>query len=112
MHQILVDLLEQLGITLGWGELDNTESLDEYIVFNIYDDEDSNITADGNLTETYYITIDYWYRDLNNISKYREIKKLLKENGFIYDGGKDLKEDGVHGINMDFIYTLDVTDEE
>ena len=57
MHQILVALLEQLGIALGWEELDNTESLDEYIVFSIYDEEDSNITIDGNLTETYYNTI-------------------------------------------------------
>ena len=52
MHQILVDLLEQFGIDIGWEELDNTESLDEYIVFSIYDDKDSNITTEGNLTET------------------------------------------------------------
>ena len=38
MHQMLVDLLEQFGIDIGWEELDNTESLDEYIVFSIYDD--------------------------------------------------------------------------
>lgn len=112
MHQILVDLLEQLGIAIGWEELDNTETLDEYIVFNIYDDEDSNITTEGNLTETYYITIDYWYKNLDNINKYKKIKKLLKENGFEYDGGADLKGDGVRGKNMDFIYTLDITDEE
>ena len=112
MHQILVDLLNQLGITIGWKELDNTETLDEYIVFNIYDDEDSNITSDGNLSETYYITIDYWYKNLDNINKYKKIKRLLKENGFEYDGGCDLKGDGVHGKNMDFIYTLDVIDEE
>ena len=84
MHQILVDLLEQFGIDIGWEELDNTESLDEYIVFSIYDDKDSNITTEGNLTETYYITVNYWYKNLDNINKYRKIKSLLKENGFIY----------------------------
>lgn len=112
MHQILVALLEQLGIVLGWEELDNTESLDEYIVFSIYDEEDSNITIDGNLTETYYITVNYWYKDLGNINKYRKIKSLLKENGFIYDGGNDLKGEGVRGKSMDFIYVMDITNIE
>ena len=98
MHQILVDLLEQFGIDIGWEELDNTESLDEYIVFSIYDDKDSNIT------------FNYWYKNLYNINKYRKIKSLLKENGFIYDGGNDLKGEGVRGKSMDFIYVMDTTD--
>ncbi len=110
MHQILVDLLEQFGIDIGWEELDNTESLDEYIVFSIYDDKDSNITTEGNLTETYYITVNYWYKNLDNINKYKKIKSLLKENGFIYDGGNDLKGEGVRGKSMDFIYVMDTTD--
>ena len=110
MHQILVDLLEQFGIDIGWEELDNTESLDEYIVFSIYDDKDSNITTEGNLTETYYITVNYWYKNLDNINKYRKIKSLLKENGFIYDGGNDLKGEGVRGKSMNFIYVMDTTD--
>ena len=110
MNQILVDLLEQFEITIGWEELDNTEALDEFIVFDIYNDEDTNITDEGNLTETYHITITYWYKNLDNINKYKKIKKLLKDNGFQYNGGSDLKGDGVRGKNMDFIYTLDVTD--
>lgn len=112
MHQILVNLLETFGIDIGWDELDNTENLKEYIVFSIYHDEDSNITTEGNLTETYYITVNYWYKDLDNINKYRKIKSLLKSNGFIYDGGNDLKGDGVRGKSMDFIYILDVTDNQ
>ena len=109
MHQILVDLLERFEIDIGWEELDNVESLDEYIVFSIYYDKDSNITTEGNLSETYFITINYWYKNLYNIDKFRQIKSLLKENGFIYDGGNDLKGDGVRGKSMDFIYVMDVT---
>ena len=109
MHQILVDLLERFEKDIGWEELDNVESLDEYIVFSIYDDKDSNITTEGNLSETYFITINYWYKNLYNIDKFRQIKSLLKENGFIYDGGNDLKGDGVRGKSMDFIYVMDVT---
>lgn len=112
MHQILVNLLEKFGIDIGWEELDNTENLEEYIVFSIYDDNDSNITTEGNLTETYYITVNYWYKNLDNIDKYKRIKKLLKENDFKYDGGGDLKGDGVRCKSMDFIYTLDVIDEK
>ena len=110
MHQILVDLLEQFGIDIGWEELDNTESLDEYIVFSIYNDKDSNITTEGNISETYYINVTYWYMDLDNINKYRKIKSLLKENDFIYDGGNDLKGEEVHGKSMDFIYVMDIDD--
>ena len=39
-----------------------------------------------------------------------KIKSLLKENGFIYDGGNDLKGEGVRGKSMDFIYVMDTTD--
>ena len=32
------------------------------------------------------------------------ICELLKENGFMFDGAKDLKDNGYYGKNMDFIY--------
>lgn len=111
MHKILLDLLLKFGIeesAIGWDELDNTEGLDEYIVYSFYDDEDSNITTEGNLSETYFITVTYWYKNLDNINKYRKIKSLLKEHGFIYDGGSNLKGDNVRGKSMDFIYTLNI----
>ena len=50
------------------------------------------------------------YLSLKNLNKYNEIKELLKNNGFIFDGAKDVKDSGYYGKNMDFIY-LDFKEE-
>lgn len=105
MHEILVELLETLGIDLGWQEYDGNSS--EYIIFSIYNDEDEDFEDDDNSSEVYYITITYWFKDKSNINKWKKIKKLLKNNGFSYDDGKDRKEGALFGRSMDFTYKLD-----
>ena len=110
MEEIIVNILESLNIEIGMDELDTTESLDEYIVFSIYNDKDSNICDEGNLSETYYISVNYWFKSMKNLNKHKEIKSLLKKHGFIYNDGKRLKSEGVHGKNMDFIYVIDISE--
>ena len=102
MHSKIVEILEKLNIDIGWQEY--KEKAKEYIVFNIYNDEESSFYDNENLSETYYITINYWYVSKSNINKWKEIRKLMKENNFIYDGGKDLKEGNLYGKSMDYIY--------
>ena len=36
--------------------------------------------------------------------EYKEIKQLLKENKFKFDGSNDLKDGDYYGKNLDFIY--------
>lgn len=102
MHQIIVDILETLGIDLAYGEY--TGDADEYIVFSIYHDNEDDFADNTNLSEVYYITVNYYFKSLKNIEKWKRIKDLLKENGLAYDGGQDLLGLHIHGKNMDFIY--------
>ncbi|CEK34340.1 MAG: hypothetical protein KIB00_16315 [Paeniclostridium sordellii] len=102
MHNYLVGILETLGIDIAWVEYEGNS--DEYIVFSIYGDEESDFADNQNLSETYYITINYYFKSLKNIDKWKKIRDLLKQNGFSYDGGEDLKLKNIHGKNMDFIY--------
>lgn len=102
MHEKLVGILEKLGIDIAFMEYNDNSK--EYIIFKIYNDIDSNFSDDINKSNTNYIEINYWFKDLKNIKKYKKIKKIMKENGFIFDGGKDLKDDSYYGKNMDFIY--------
>ena len=102
MHNKIVEVLESLGIDLAFMEYEGNSS--EYIVFDIYNELDSNFSDDKNSSNTYYIQVNYWFKSLKNLNKYNEIKDLLKENGFMFDGAKDLKDNGYYGKNMDFIY--------
>lgn len=105
MHNKICGLLESLGIDVEFMEYEGNSL--EYIIFNIYDDEDNDFNDDENDSEVFYINIVYWFKSKTNINKYRKIKKLMKENNFIYDGGKDLKDDGYFGKSLDFIYIHD-----
>lgn len=103
MHNKLVDALSPLGIDLAFIEYKGSSS--EYIVFGIYNEQETDKYDDDNLSTTYYITLNYWYSDLSNIGKYKEIISLLKDNGYILDGiGPDLKNNGLYGKSIDFIY--------
>ena len=102
MHNKIVEVLETLGIDLAFMEYEGNSN--EYIIFNIYNEESNNFADDDNLSDVYYIQINYWFKSLKNLNKYNKIKDLLKENGFMFDGAKDLKDNGYYGKNMDFIY--------
>ena len=102
MHNKLVKILEDLGIDIGFMEYEGNSS--EYIIFDIYNEVDTDFSDDISLADTYYIQVNYWFKSLKNLNKYNEIKELLKNNGFIFDGAKDVKDSGYYGKNMDFIY--------
>ena len=102
MHNKIVEILESLGIDISFMEYEGNSS--EYIIFNIYNEADTDFSDDNSLSDTYYIQVNYWFKSLKNIKNYEKIKDLLKENGFMFDGAKDLKDSGYYGKNMDFIY--------
>lgn len=81
-----------------------SSKLDKYIVYSIYDEEDTMIYDDVNLGEGFYITINYWYKNPSDIVLYKKIKGSLKSNGFIFEGSSDLQDGEYFGKNMDFFY--------
>ena len=106
MHNKIVEILEELGIDIGFMEYSGNS--DEYIVFNIFNEKDTGYSDDTNTYETYNIQINYWFKNLDNISKYKKIKEKMKSNGFFFDSAEDLKDGKYFGKNMDFIYTLSI----
>lgn len=102
MHNKIVETLEELGIDIGFMEYDGNS--DEYIIFDIYNEEDKEYSDDKNSCEVYYIQVNYWFKSLKNINKYYVIKEKMKSNNFIFDSAKDVKDDNYYGKNMDFIY--------
>lgn len=112
MHNKLVEILENLNIPIAFQVFEG--EAEEYIIFNIYDDKNSNFFDNENLTETYYISINFWTTKKSKLKNYKKIKSLLKEYDFKYLNGKDLVSDGVYGRNLTFTYEyfLDEGDEE
>lgn len=91
----MLDELEKILLTLNI-ELAYQEyagSADEYIIFDIYDEKDSEFAEDENLEETYFITLNFWHKSKASIKKYKTIKKLLKNNGFFFDSMTTLKSE-------------------
>ena len=102
MHDLIVEALLPLDIDLGFMKYEGNAK--EYIIFNVYDEKDSNLCDDINLSETYYIQVNYWFKSLKNISKYKQIKDILKSKGFYFDNAVDLVDEDFYGKSMDFIY--------
>lgn len=98
----IFDILKSIGITGYFQEC--TNKTDEYVVYSIYQEKDTEVADNISNATLYYITINYWYRKDNRIlaDRYKEIKNIMKSNGFTFDGCVDLIGDTHFGKNMDF----------
>lgn len=104
MRNMVNDILSILNIDVAFIEYNGNSK--EYIVFGIYNEEETDKCDSNNKSETYYITINYWFSSLSNINKYKEIINLFKQYGFILDDiGPDMKSNNLYGKNLDFIYS-------
>lgn len=101
INKKIVDILKDL-VPIYYQE--TSTKPDKYIIFSIYDEQDSMFYDDTNLSETYYITINYWYKNPSDLMLYKQIKNILKSNGFIFKGSSDLQGGEYFGKNMDFFY--------
>ena len=97
-----MDILKVLQIPVYY--METTSAPDKYIIFSFYNEKDTMNYEDTNFSETYSITFNYWYKDGKDSVIYKQIKRILKENGFIFNGAKDLKDGSYFGKNMDFFY--------
>ena len=110
MEEKIVEILKPLNIDIDF--LEYRGKSDKYIVFNIYDQGDAEFFDDKNDSEINYITLNYWYKSIKDKGLYKQIKKIMKKNGFKFDGLKEMKEGNLYGINMDFIYEEFITEED
>lgn len=103
MLERLESILKELNIELAYQEYSG--DADEYIIFDVFNENDSEYADDINLGVVYYITLNYWHKSLAKLNKIKVIKELMKSHGFFFDGMKSLgKDKGFYGKNLDFIY--------
>ena len=78
MNSKIIKLLKDIVPTYY---LETTQCPDKYCIFSYYDEQDSMFYDDTNLSETYYITINYWYKRPADMMLYKQIKNILMVNG-------------------------------
>lgn len=102
MNKKILDALSELKIDTVFMEYSGKN--DKYIVFGVTKEVETDIYDDENESITYYISLNYWYKKPGDVVYLTKIRKMMKDAGFIFDDGVDLREGNFYGKNYDFIY--------
>ncbi|WP_270647460.1 hypothetical protein [Paeniclostridium hominis] len=105
VNERIISALSSLNIPVRYLEI--KQPTDKYIIFSIYNEGDTTHVENTNLEEKYYISLKYYFTNPKDLKIYKDIKRLMKENGFGFDGAGDLKEGNYKGKELDF--TLEIT---
>lgn len=104
MRSKIFNILKSININAYYQEC--TNKTDEYVVYSIYQEKDTEVADNTSQATMYYLTINYWYKKgdrlLADKDRYKEIKKIMKSNGFGFDGCVDIVGETHFGKNMDF----------
>lgn len=104
MNKKIVDIIESLGIKAYYHKALSSKDKDKYVIFNIYDEEDTYVFDNNSLYTIYYVSLNYWCKNIEDLDLYKDIKIKMKENKFIFDGCTDVFDENYYGKNMDFIF--------
>jgi len=104
INELVVNTLKPLGIPIVYLRYETDQKATAYCLFSIYNDEETDFADDTNDSETYYVQVSFWYDHPEDFAKVAQIRKLMKDAGFHYDGANDLFNENSFGKNIDFIY--------
>ena len=102
INKKIMETLAPLNLPIFY--METSTDMDKYIIFNIFREKETDRFDNKNLSEVYYITLNYWYKSPTDLGLYKQIKGLLKKEKFKFDNCSDLKEGQYFGKSMDFIY--------
>ena len=68
VNKKIIDTLKPLGIPTYY--MSTGKQSDKYITFSIYNEKDTDKFDNKNLSETYYITLNYWYSNPKDLMLY------------------------------------------
>lgn len=102
MNKKIIDIMGSLGIEAYYHK--TLSPKDKYVIFTFYDEEDTDVFDNNSLSTIYYITLNYWCKNIEDLDLYKDIKRKMKENKFIFDGCTDVFDENYYGKNMDFIF--------
>lgn len=106
MNQLMIQSLKDINIPVSFMEYSGDES--NYIIFSTIGSNEFQYEDDNPTAEEYRVALTLWYKDFEFINKIREIKKCMKDNGFSFLNGKDLKDDDYYGYAMVFYYCKNI----
>ncbi len=100
------NIIKGLGIECYYSTSES--SLEDYVIYKINAESDSEFFDDSNLATEYSVSIRYLYKNPNNMMKYKDIIRTMKENGFSFVVAYDAdKENPFFKKDMEFIYKDD-----
>lgn len=102
INKIIIDVIKSLGIKCYFMEAANPG--DKYVLFNTFLERDTDILDNKSMSTTYYIQLNYWYKNPVDVVLYKQIKETMKTNGFKYDSCKDSKDGDYYCKAFDFKY--------
>lgn len=102
--QNIENIIKKLSIEPYYQVADGESN--EYIIFDIFSEKDTEFAEDENMTITYYVTLNYWHKGKQCFTKYKTIKEAFKSEGFFFDDMRTLKssKQDVYGKNYTFKY--------
>ncbi|MBS6503866.1 MAG: hypothetical protein KH415_20015 [Clostridium sp.] len=103
IHDFIEKALKDVGILV---EHQTTETYDDkYIIYSIYSNSEFANYDNENEEELYRINLSYYYKNKEDINLIKNIKDCMKEGGFYFNDGKELrKESNYFGYSLYFIY--------
>lgn len=107
MYDRVIKALEALDIDIAFQEYEGEE--DEYIIFDIFLENETDYSEDEATTLESHVTLNYWHKSKANTKKYKQIKEVMKDHNFFFDVSTSMpRSNGLYGKNFDFIYKEDM----
>lgn len=101
----IIQSLEPLNIPIYWMEYYGEDK--EYIIFKTNNQDDIYYFDDIASKESIEIGLIYWFKTTAGLYNVDEIRKLMKQNGFIKLNEKDIKDDEYYGRSFRYRYIKD-----
>ena len=104
LEKIRIIITEKLDIKPCYQVAKGEDS--EYIIYDIYLEQDEGFEDDINTEVIYFVTLNYWHTGKQGLKNYTKIKEAFKSEGFFFDDITTLKskKENVFGKNYTFKY--------
>ncbi|MFU2418100.1 hypothetical protein [Peptacetobacter sp. AB800] len=106
IYKKVKSIIKGLGIECYYSTSES--SLEDYVIYKVSTESDSEFADDRNLAVEYNVLVRYLYKKPNKIMRYKDIIRAMKENGFSFAGAYDAGKENPYLIKeMEFIYKDD-----
>lgn len=106
IYKKVKSVIKGLGIECYYSTSES--SLEDYVIYKINAESDSEFFDDSNLATEYNVSIRFLYKNPNKMIIYKNIIRAMKENGFSFVVSYDYEKQNPYFIKeMEFIYKDD-----